>query len=108
MGQFPTTLERPPGRGGDTSETAILGPVERAALAHRDVELGVLYRELDDDSVASEIRGFEVPEVNVRIACVILALTVLAQRARHRGRVRHQAAVELPPLDENGLVEVVV
>jgi len=77
-------------------------------LAHRDVELSVLLSELDDYPVASEICGFKVPEVNVRFPGVILAVAVLAQCACGRGLVRHQAAIELPPLDENRLVEVVV
>src|SRR5262249_33854192 len=61
----------------------------------------------DDHPVASEVGGFEVREVDVRIASVVVA-ALSAQYACRRGRCRDQAAVEVAPLDENGLVEVVI
>jgi hypothetical protein len=77
-------------------------------LAHRDVKLGALPEEFNHHSLASEIRGVEVREVDVRIASVILAAAVLAQYTCGRGLVRDLAARESAPLDENGLVEVVI
>jgi hypothetical protein len=80
----------------------------RALLAHRDVELGVVPEEFNDHPFAPEIRGVEILEVDVRIASVILAAAVLAQYAHRRVLVRDLAARESAPLDENGLVEVMI
>ena len=49
-----------------------------SALAHSDVKLGALPEEFNDHSVAPEIRGLEVREVDVRIASVVLVAAVLA------------------------------
>src|SRR5262249_42859890 len=77
-------------------------------LVHLDVELGVLTRELDDHTVAAKVRGLEVDKVDVHIARVILTVAVLSQCACQHRLVGDLAAIESPPFDINGLVEVVV
>ena len=78
-----------------------------AALAQGDIELDVLLDELDDHSVVLEVRGLEVREVDERIPRQVLA-ALLAQYAFPGKLFRDLTGVEREPLDENGLLEMVV